>query len=493
MTLAKPEDFKAVIGKGKSRKEAYQNSIKDLDGLSTIIKNKDKIFIKCNLRLPNGFPTNTSFEMIKQVVSSCKAAGATEIYVGDVPYEGISLKKMDDLLGINSFLKEIGAKLAFLDNSQYFRSDELDQDQLTLKKHQTFEEINQGENTYLYPKAVLDCDKFILLNQVNVTPLFKIRYAIASTFSLISNDQQKIINPQTVDKEYLEEDEYKKELISKMIEVYSINPPDLVINDCFYLMEGAGPYIYQKSQLKKTDLMVVSSSALAADLILQHLCELDISEDHLLAECKERKLGPVDLSEIDLIGGISKLNDYKIDIDLPVTRTDLIHLKNLSIKEGLMCSGCKRSLYHLLNLIDSNMVKDLKYIGKNSLLAGQDPPNHDKHYSDNIIVFGDCAIKSTPEAEFREIRTQKEKISFLEFLKSKFKTDYEPKTTLKEKVKENENILEISGCPPRLADTVQGLIDYFGEKELPQLSLFNNMINLSVCEDKEQLKEWEKL
>ncbi|MGV9205033.1 MAG: DUF362 domain-containing protein, partial [Promethearchaeia archaeon] len=353
MSSAKSRGYKVSVGKGKTRKEAYQRCIKSLDGLSNIIDKNDKVFIKCNLQLPNGFPTNTSFETLKHVIESCKSAGAAEIMVGDFPYDGISLKKMDDLLGIDNFLREIGASLAFLDNSQHFRSDDLEPEQLKLIKDREFKEITQNGETYLYPKVVLNADKLIVLNQVNVDPVFKVRYALASTISLISNEQQKVINPKDDNEEYLQKDEYKRKLISKIIDVHSIKPPDLVINDCFYIMEGAGPYIYEKSKLKKTNLVMAGTNALSLDLVLLNLFGLEVFEHQLITECQENQLGPSDLSDIELLGAISEIEHNKIDIFPPVTRAELVNLINLSIKEGSLCSGCKKSLYHLLNLIDS--------------------------------------------------------------------------------------------------------------------------------------------
>ena len=494
MSTNKSEGYQVCIGKGKNPKEAFENCIEVFDDFSQLIKEEEIVFIKCNLRLPNGFPTNTNFDLIKYVVDVCKKAGAGKILVGDYPYDGVSIQKMVVLLAISSFFEKIGAQLAFLDNSQYFRNHDLELEELKRIKQKEFEEIEKEGQKYLFPRSILEADKLILLNQVNVSPLFKVRYAIESAFSMVSNAQRTIINPREITPEYLEEDEYKKKLISKIIDIYEIKPADLVINDCFHLLEGAGPYIYEKSQIKKTNLMIASENALAADITLQHLFDLEMLENPLIDECIEKKLGPSDISDISFGGDITNLENNKMNIDLPITRMELMHLRNFSIREGLLCSGCKKAVYHFLNLMESSMIKDLKYIGKNSLLFGHNPPELDEKYINNIILFGDCAIKSTKNAEFRIIRTEKEKTGIGELLKGKFKENYTPKTTIQEKIKENKNIIEISGCPPDHLEAIQKLIDYFGKKDVPTLAIFQSMFDSFIRdEDKEKLQEWEEL
>ncbi|GAH91263.1 unnamed protein product, partial [marine sediment metagenome] len=92
--------------------------------------------------------------------------------------------------------------------------------------------------------------------------------------------------------------------------------------------------------------------------------------------------------------------------------------------------GCFKEGYHLLNFLKTHMTKDLKYIRGLFFLTGENPP--EPKTLDHIIVFGDCAIKSTKNHEFRKTQTTTDR-NYLEDVKEKIKKDYKSQKTTKVK------------------------------------------------------------
>ncbi|GAH17242.1 unnamed protein product, partial [marine sediment metagenome] len=61
-------------------------------------------------------------------------------------------------------------------------------------------------------------DRLILLNQVSVDPLFKCTISLLNTYSLVSNQYQKIQKNVRSGKDYLHLDQYKQDLITNILE-----------------------------------------------------------------------------------------------------------------------------------------------------------------------------------------------------------------------------------------------------------------------------------
>ena len=151
-------------------------------------------------------------------------------------------------------------------------------------KNGSFSNMEIKGKTISIPKAVLNSDKLILINQVNVEPLFKCQLALQNLFSLIQNKLRQ--NEENL------HDQYINEYISTIFDLHSIKKPDLVINDLFFLMEGAGPYIYTDSKIKRTNLMVIGNDIGAVDLSTLKLLQIDLLKNELYENAIQRKICP---------------------------------------------------------------------------------------------------------------------------------------------------------------------------------------------------------
>ena len=458
-----------AIVKAETPRECVLKGIDELGGISKYINEGDKVFIQISLIFPSGFPTNANLEVVKAVVQACKDAGAGGVYVGSFPFKGLTVKALSDILGLKKYFANIGADFVFVDNSNYFV---YKKKKLRALKRKTTPRVNVNNEAFEVPKILLDSNKVISINQVNVDPLYTCRLSLLNYLSITPSKSQEILNTLKKGKNAVVSNQYKQDLDSNIISVNTIKQPNLVINDLFYILEGAGPYIYKDSTITKTSVMVLGNDAVAVDIVTTKILKLDSNEYSLITKAEEKRLGPADLSQIELSG--EKIENIDINIKKCVDKLEDIKLTSFSIKEGQICSGCFKQAYHLLNIMKTNMNKDLKYLTpNNSFLIGYDPPDPTNTKEDNILLFGDCAIFSTRKKEFKIIMK---------------------KTKKGRTYKTNKKILKIPGCPPDIFKSLAVLIDYYGESEVPMLNLYLKTLS-SYITDKvsKKLRLWEVL
>ena len=440
MEQSNSEYTDVVISKGKSPKECVFNGIDKLGGIYNFIKDEDQVFIKFNLTLPQGFPSHTNLDTLEAVIKSCLEVGAKKIYVGSFPINGITINSISNLLGLKRYFLKIGAELVFLDNSDYYNQKNLNAKHLKIIKNRNFSKVNLNGKEIIFPKIILESDKYISLNQLSVDPIFKLRLSILNSYSSTKNKyQDNIFRTDNL-----------KEFVSFVSKIYSLKKPDIVINDLFYILEGAGPYIYKDSNLKKTGLMILGLDAIAVDIITLKLININ---NILYEEAVNGNLGIHDISRINIIG--ENPDNIKINIKECVSKLEDINLPNFYIKAGKMYVGEFEQAYHFLNFLKSYMIKDIKYLFKTSFLIGINPPEPET--LNNIILFGDNAIKST-------------------------------------KLKKNLKILKLPGNPPNFLECIASLVKFFGKGNVPASNFFQKMNNAYMNKrTKRQLKTWEAI
>jgi len=455
-----------AIIKSQSPLECVSNGLEKLGGISRYIQEGEQVFIKFNLSLPEGFPTTTNFDVLEVIIKSCIEVGVKKIFLGGYPMKGVTIKEISNAIGIESYLATLRAELAFLDNSNYFTKEKLPLEELQKLKSNSFSTIEVNEKEFKVPKVILESDKLISVNQVNVNPLFTYNLSILNSYSIVPNKYQKIEKVVQEGKDYFALDQYKQDLISNILNVYSIKKPDIVINDLYHVLECAGPCVYKDSKLKRTGFIVIGNDAIAVDAVTLKLMNVEPLKHDLIMEARERGIGASDLSKIKIYG--EKLKEHSIRVEECVKKLADIEVQNVFIKQGQICSGCKENAYHLLNTMKTKMIKDLKYLSSHSFLIGENPLEPEGK-QDNIILFGDCAINTTEDRDFRKIVK---------------------KTKKKTKVKKNNKVLELGGCPPDLFSCINKIIKHYKKKNIPSLNLYYKTIDHKI---RNTLDKWEAL
>jgi len=485
----KSKKLEVAISKAERPKESLKKGIDLLGGISKFIEVGDQVFIKFNLNLPGGFPINTNFDVLEELIKSCKEGGASKIYLGSFPVKGIPIKILSDLLNMKEYFNSLGAELAFLDNSNYYDKKEINVEQLKKIKIDSFTKVKINDIEYPIPNIILNSNKFISVNQINVNPLFKFNLSLLNSYSIIPSKYREIGKNQQNNSEYNSADQYKKEMVSNILNIFTIKQPDLVINDLFYLLEGAGPVIYKDSKIKKTNLMIIGEDAISVDLITLKILNLEIDDCEIIQKAQSKNISVPKISNIKVLG--EKVEENIINVDFCVSKIEDIKMNNVSIYPGKYCSGCFKQAYHLLNFMKTYMVKDLKYNPTNTFLIGENPIEPEK--IGNVILFGDCAINSTKSYKFRKLLIEAKKNLIGEAKNKLFK---KPKAKKKPKIKEkpNKNILELPGCPPDIFDCLELIMNYYGKENVPNLNLLTKM-NEFWFKGKlnDELKNWEAL
>ncbi|MFX1277628.1 MAG: DUF362 domain-containing protein [Promethearchaeota archaeon] len=454
----KPE---IAINQGESPKKCLLNGLDKIGGISKYINEGDQVFIKINLPLPNGYPTHVNFNTLEGIINSCNEVGADKIYVGTFPLKNVSVKEISDILGLKKLLKDMNAELSYLDNSNYYTRGDINSEDLHILKRRSMSNVEVNGKEFKIPKIILDSDKLISLNQVNVHPVFDFTLSLLNLYTMVPNSYRVIKNITLDQKEFTFQDQYKEDLITNILDIFMIKKPDLVINDLYHVLEGAGPYIFKDSNIKQLGALIVGNDAFYADLLALKVLNFDSSKNELLLKAKDRGLGSFELSNVIIH---DDLKDYKAKINPCVLNLADINVKNVNVYQWQTCTGCNEQAYYLLNYMKTMMTKDLKYISKNSILIGKDPPspeNPEKH----VILFGDCAINSTKNHNFRTITREGKK-----------------------SLKKNKNILNLPGCPPNYLDCIKRMVKYYGKGNVPTLNLLIKTRDQKLMKKKE---EWE--
>ncbi|MHA2473341.1 MAG: DUF362 domain-containing protein [Promethearchaeota archaeon] len=454
-----------AIIKGNTPQECVVKGIDLLGGISNFIKEGDNVFIKFNLNLPFGFPINTNMDVITSIISLCKEAGAKKIRIGSFPLRGISIEAISQLLHLEEYFNDFGAELIFLDNSNMFNRKNIKKEQLEKIGNESSSTINIHDEDIRFPKVILESDKVISVNQIKVNPLFKLNLSILNSFSSISPKYQAVSLNKENKNENLSKDLYRNKLTSKVIDVFSIKKPELVINDLYYILEGAGPYVFKDSILTKTNLMSIGNDTFAVDTVTLNLLNVEVSDYGLFSEMKKMGLESTDLQNINILG--ENLEDVKIEIEFCEENLEKLNIKNFDIKTGKLCSGCYESAYYLLNFTKTNLTKDLKYNPGNVFLIGEKPPNP-VNFKD-VIIFGDCAINSTRNSEIRKIIMHSDK-NILSDIMGKIVKKAKKKKKPKVKEKTNKRILELPGCPPPFTNSLNLIKHYYKKSNTPNLN-----------------------
>ena len=440
-----------ALVRGKNSSEALVNAFDYFEGISTFVKKNDLIFIKISFRRPLGYPANVNYDTLGKLIDLCWEAGAKMIYVGDFAADYINSEVLTEIMGLRSFLSSKGAKFAHFNNEELFP-----QKDLLLK-----------DKKVQIPNLILEADKIFILNQINVHPIFTCTLSYLNLSTIIPNKYQKIQKKERSGKDYLYLDQYKQDLISHILEISEIKAPTVIINDLFYVIEGAGPLIYKDSLCKAHNLLILGTNPFIIDYVTLQVMNIKLLESRLLLEAQDYQFGITNIDKIKILG--ESISDVQFKIQKCVSKLEDIEVKNCFIRQGRYCSGCYEKAYHFLNFIKSGMTKDLKYMNYFSFLIGDSPSEPDIESS--IILFGDCAIDSTKDRDFRNTIIQKKPKSTLKIMQKLNKSHKPSSNSSKSKMTKNKQIIELPGCPPDLNLCFKMLTKHYGKKIVPNLNL----------------------
>lgn len=185
-------------------------------------------------------------------------------------------------------------------------------------------------------RIVLDADIIISLPKFKTHGLTVITGAIKNSYGFLPGAQKAKLHEAAGSPERFPE---------VVVEVFRLRVPDFFLVDAVVGMEGNGP---ASPDLREVGLILASDNAVAMDAVMATMMGCEPGLLRFLQKAREMGLGHYDLNEIEVIGDLKKLPDFK----LPPLGGEAI-LQNETIQSMIcqkallrpqadpeLCSGC---------------------------------------------------------------------------------------------------------------------------------------------------------
>lgn len=429
--------YNVAIANCRDHKLVFEKALDIFKELQTSEINEKKVFIQVDLSFPEGFPTVFNSNLLKIVIDYCLSLGAKKIMIGGVPLFGISSRYIWNSLGFANFFEK--------DNIEFIA---LEEEKIEKKEF----EVGKNKIKIHYPTAILDADFYISIVNPKFDLDFELKSTILNSLSLVSwKERQSIFQFKSTD-ENEDSGKFFEDFATTAAELYFIKPPNMSIIDMSSLSDSFGPFLYSDSKLLDFNYLIVSNNGVIADIVAMEMCNIEISKSKIIQAIEQRNPALIDNKNIEnihlfesngliirkidikkkyLSKGSSKIDNSNSKLSNPeeilksqenhnsddyskfptinnvpeLPTIGEIFSEKAEICSGKLCLGCKNSAMQLLFLLKSAFVKDNESIDDFSLVIGKNPPESEK--KKKIIVFGDCAVNSTINQEFRAIKKQK--------------------------------------------------------------------------------------
>ena len=148
--------------------------------------------------------------------------------------------------------------------------------------------------------AVLDADVMISLPKFKTHGLTVLTGAIKNSYGILPGAQKALLHKAAGSPERFHE---------VVVDVFRLRVPDLFIVDAIVGMEGNGP---ASPMLRDIGLLIASDNAVAVDSVISTM--MGCKPEHLkfLRKAKEHGLGDYDLGNIEIVGELKPLPDFKL-------------------------------------------------------------------------------------------------------------------------------------------------------------------------------------
>jgi uncharacterized protein (DUF362 family) len=134
---------------------------------AAFLKKGDRIFIKIDLSVPEGYPCITNQTLLSNLVDWCLKTEPDMIYIGSLPKFGISSEYVWTSMGYSSL---------FTDKRVEF---------IALDKDIPKKEINVNGKIILYPEIILSSNIFISIVNVKADPIYQLQLGIYNSCSIL--------------------------------------------------------------------------------------------------------------------------------------------------------------------------------------------------------------------------------------------------------------------------------------------------------------------
>lgn len=412
-------DKKLIISKGLTKAETIEESLPLFKKLDEILNEDNTVFVKIDLSLPEGYPSVSDPELLEHVINACLSRNVGKVLIGSCSSVGIHSEYCWYSLGLSYLCDD--EKVEFIPLEKRIGDGNLEGGVL--------------EQSIRLPEVVEKADCVISIVNPKVDPVFQLNLAADNSSYLFPKTKSQIyVNVDEVDREYCDSNEFIRAQSLLIAKSFMVKKPDLTIIDLNSIIDVAGPSVMADTVFTQTDLMILSDAPILSDIAALHICGLDYGDHHVinaLFELEEWTIDDLfkDLDSVSFIGKDNKNNINVIEITeefigeikgkqdeesfkLPqvslvgTAKLDEIYPEFVNLHLGTIHSGIERALYDFIHLFKTNLIKDKENLDPINIVVGLNPPEPDS--KENIVVFGDSAIKTTLNYDFRIVEKRSE-------------------------------------------------------------------------------------
>ena len=149
-------------------------------------------------------------------------------------------------------------------------------------------------------RAVLDADILVSLPKFKTHALTQITGAIKNMFGILVGGEKGRMHATSGG---------YKNFAEALVDIYQIRPPDLVIMDAVLGMEGNGP---SSGDPRRIDKIIASEDGVAVDAVMATMMGKRPGKIQLLKIAGHRRIGQTDVSKLDVIGKLEKIEDFRM-------------------------------------------------------------------------------------------------------------------------------------------------------------------------------------
>ncbi len=413
-----------VVSKGSELKKTLENGLETLAVPNAPHKQESKTespsaLLLIDVKTPEAYPSSTNPLVLAITIDHLKSKGYETIYVMPGSMWGVDRKRALQYLGLDVLIRKKGAKILTPSELQapYTKSQSADMKEESESKH----EIKQEERSIIgiNPETI---DFFAILSQIRSDPKLTLWTSYAN-LAFLRDPRAFWVNDQNnsstgIFSRWFEESNFILQNLK----------PNLVINDCFNVLSGAGPFTQTQSVSLPLHTIVLSSDLLSADWSTFSTFDLEPSSSFFLSKVRKNTgegnganedrftFDPKNIKIKNIQMG--KFKEDSSSIEIPPYDPTKLQLHGLEMYVGKCDEGTKYFLVQFLYRLKSLFYKDGYNLGKWAILAGQNPPHpptedeyFEEHKQKTYVIFGDKTIEAVKDYDFRKIVKRKNALS----------------------------------------------------------------------------------
>jgi uncharacterized protein (DUF362 family) len=342
------DDFESVD-------RAVSESLKLIGGLETVITSGLSVLIKPNVLFTIDYKTGavTNPHVVRSICRSAKKAGARDITIAESSVIGCKTTDAFDASGYTELAREEKVEL------------------LDLKKAKTlYMGIPNGVifRRIEIPEVIMKADVIINVPVMKTHDMLPVTLGLKNMKGVIKDKDKKRFHVWGLEQ--------------SIIDINKLVLPQLTVIDGTVAMEGLGPVHGTPVNL---GVIISSFDTVASDTVASSVMGVDPAKVRYIQLAAQQGLGCADLSRIEVCGAsIEQVKRPFLLLSLDIEKYEREY--GIRFHESGACSGCRQTIYTLLN---NYMKGNLNLLKDYTVIYGQTvkPPEKIKG---KLLNFGTC-------------------------------------------------------------------------------------------------------